>query len=143
MSHTHYTLWHVFIGPLAAIYGRSTTRMSKVYAVGVQYSYYNKFNMLLMYCTYYSIDVNNITVDHVITFLEFLAGSGLSTPTILTYISAVKSKYSQFGIPSLPWSHPRVNIMLRSCSRTIMNRPDPKQVLNPQTLTHTASTYYP
>ena len=93
MSHTHHTLWHVFIGPLA------------------------------------------ITVDHVITFLEFLAGSGLSTPTILTYISAIKNKCSQFGIPYIPWSHPRVKIMLRSCSRTIMSPPDPKEVLTPQTLT--------
>ena len=114
MSHIHCTLWHVFKGLLAAIYGRATTRMSKAYAVGSQQSYYNQFNMLLMYCTYYSIEVNSITVDHVITFLEFLAVSGLSTPTILTYISAIKSKWSQFGIPSLPWSHPRVNIMLRS-----------------------------
>ena len=69
--------------------------------------------MLIMYCAYYSIDVKILKVDHV-TFLEFLAGSGLSTPTILTYISAIKSKCSQFGIPPLPWSHPRVNIMLRS-----------------------------
>ena len=109
--------------------------MSKAFAVGLQHSYYNKLNMLLMYCTYYCIEVNSITVDHVITFLEFLAGSGLSTPTILTCISAIKSKCSQFGIPSLPWSHPRVNIMLKSCSRTIMSSPDPKQVLTPQTLT--------
>ena len=84
MSHTHHTLWHVFIGPLAAIYGRATTRMSKAYAKGSQHSYYNKSNMLIMYCAYYSINVNNLTVDHVITFVEFLAGSGLSTPTILT-----------------------------------------------------------
>ena len=64
-----------------------------------------------------------------------LAGSGLFTPTILTYISAIKSKCSQFGIPLLPWSYPRVNIIPRSCSRTIMCRPDPKQVLTPQTFT--------
>ena len=57
MSHTHHTYWHVFIGPLAAIYGRATTHMSKANAVGSQHSYYNKFNMLLMYCTYYSIYV--------------------------------------------------------------------------------------
>ena len=71
MSHTHCTLWHVIIGPLAAMYGRATTRISKAYAVGSQPSYYNKFNMLLMYCTSYSIEVNSITVDHVITFLDF------------------------------------------------------------------------
>ena len=68
MSHTHHTLRHVFIGPLAAIYGRATTCMSKAYAEGSQHSYYNKFNMLIMYCASYSINVNNLTVDHVITF---------------------------------------------------------------------------
>ena len=94
MSHIHHTLSHVFIGPLATIYGRATTRMAKAYAVGSQHLYYNKFNMLIMYCIYYSIDINSITVDHAITFLEFLAGSGLSTPTIFTYISAIKSKCS-------------------------------------------------
>ena len=76
MSLTHCTLWHVFIGPLAAIYGRATTHMSKAYAVSSQHSYYNKFNMLLMYCVYYSIEINSIRVDHVMTFFKFLAGSG-------------------------------------------------------------------
>ena len=83
MSHTHNTLLHVFIGPLAAIYGRPTTRISKAYAERSQHSYYNKFNMLIMYCAYYNIDVKILTVDHAKTFLQFLAGNGLSTPTIL------------------------------------------------------------
>ena len=71
------------IGPLAAL-GRATTRMSNSYANGSQHSYNNKFNLLIMYCAHYSIDVKILTVDHVTNFLEFLTGSGLSTPTILT-----------------------------------------------------------
>ena len=101
MSHTHNTLWHVFIGPLASIYGRATTRMSTAYAEGSQHSYYNKLNMLIMYCTYYSIDVRNLTVDHVITFWEFLAGSGPSTPTILAYIFAIRERANVINLVSL------------------------------------------
>ena len=109
--------------------------MASAYAGSSQQSYYNKFNLLLSFCLKFNISLKDITVNQCISFIEFLAGSGLSTPTIFTYISAIKSKCHQFGLTTTPWSHPRVNTMLRACSRTIIHGPDSKQVLTPLTLT--------
>ena len=105
MSTMYHNLLYVSIGSLAAIFGRATTHMSKAYADGSQHSYYNKFNLLLMYCVYCDIDVKLLTENHAITFVEFLAD--MSTPTILTYISAIKSKCSQFWNPFTPLVSPQ------------------------------------
>ena len=91
--------------------------------------------MFLAFCLYYQIDLSNYTVDHTVSFLEFLACSGLATPTIATYISAIKAKCILFNLPISSWSHPRVSLMLKSCSRTIQHISAPKQVLSPSTLT--------
>ena len=42
--------------------------------------------MFLTFGLYYKIDVRNITVNNCINAIELLAGSGITTATILTYI---------------------------------------------------------
>ena len=120
---------------MAEIYARATTRMKQAYAPGSHRSYYNKFVMYLTFCLYYDIDVRTISVNNCINFIEFLAGSGITTATILTYISAIKAKCLQVGLSCHCWSHHRVALMVRSCSRTVAHQPGAKQVLTPQSLT--------
>ena len=91
--------------------------------------------MFLAFCFMYQIDMYNYSVNHAISFIEFLAYNGLATPTIATYVSAIKAKCLQFNLTTVPWSHPRIPLMLKSCSRTIEHVTQPKQVLSPHTLT--------
>ena len=78
-----------------------------------------KINIFLAFGFHYKIDIGSFTVNHAISFIEFLAWIGLATPTIATYISAIKAKCVQFNLTTSSWSHPRVALMLKSCSRTI------------------------
>ena len=87
---------------MAEVNARATTRMKQAYAPGSHRSYYNKYVMFLTFCLFYNIDVNNC-----INFIEFLAGSGITTATIVTYISAIKAKCLQVGLSSHCWSHHR------------------------------------
>ena len=105
----------VLIGRLAATYTRAAATMEKAYAAGSQKSYFNKF--------------------HIGCFVQFLVDSRLSTPTIHTYLSAIKSKLSSFGFDNSIWSHNRVILMLKACSRTVAIFKQPKHVLTPITLT--------
>ena len=89
--------------------------------------------MFLSFCMYYKIDIHSISVNNPISFIECLASS-LSTATILTYVSAIKAKPCQLGLVFTSWSHNRVGLMLRSCSRMVIHQPGVKQVLTPQTL---------
>ena len=109
-------------------------RLRQAYAEGSSCSYYNKFNLLLLFCIHYDLNVRVLTVNNVISFIEMLAYSGLSTATIVTYISAIKTKCSTFEINFSPWSHSRVTLMLRACSRTIVHHQQAKQVLTPHNL---------
>ena len=102
----------VFIGRLAATYTRAAATMIKAYAAGSQKSYFNKFHVLLLFCAYYQIELQSLNVNNVICFVQLLVDSRLSTPTIHTYLSAIKSKLSSFGFDNSIWSHHRVILIL-------------------------------
>ena len=125
----------VFIGRLASTYTRAAATMTKAYAAGSQKSYFNKFNILLLFCAHFQIEAQSMNVNNIICFVQFLVDSRLSTPTIHTYISAIKSRLSSFGFDNSNWSHPRVILMLKACSRTVAIFKQPKHVLTPSTLT--------
>ena len=85
---------------------------------------------------------------HILTihnyFSEFLAGSG-STPTIFTYISAIKSKCSQFGIPSPPGLTPVSEYHAQILFQDNHEPPWPQTGFNPPSFgpAHTASQPLP
>ena len=120
---------------MAATYTRAATRIAQAYAPGTQRSYYNKFNIFLCFLSYYKLDIESLNVNNAICYVQFLVDSKLSTPTIQTYISAIKAKLTDFGCNCAIWSHPRVNLMLRACSRTVAIFNEPKHVLTPHILT--------
>lgn len=94
------------VGPLAAVYTRASLRLRQGYASGSQSSYYNKFYLFLVFCFYYDIDIHNYNINHSISFIEFLAYNGLATPTIATYISAIKAKCIQFNLTTAALRYP-------------------------------------
>ena len=85
--------------------------------------------MFLTFCLFYNIDVHKLSVNNCKHFIEFLAGSGITTATNVTYISAIKAKCLQFGLSSHCLAHHRAAIMVRSCSRMVAHHPGVKQVL--------------
>ena len=109
--------------------------LTQAYAPGSRRSYYNKFVTFLTFCQLFNIDVNNVSVNDAIAFIEVLAASGLTSVTILTYISAIKAKCIEFNLVSFCWSHHKVALMVRACSRTATFNPPTKQILSPLTLT--------
>ena len=102
-------------GPLYSTFSRASTSIRQANAVGSRCSYYNKFNKQVSFCLYYNLNINSLSVNICISFLEMLASSGLSTATIATYISPIKAKCSAFDIDNSSWLHPRVALMIRAC----------------------------
>ena len=51
---------------------------------------------------FYQIHMYNHNVNHAISFIEFLAYNGLVTPTIATYVTAIKAKCLQFNLTTAP-----------------------------------------
>ena len=83
---------------MGQIYSSANTRIKQAYATGSRRSYYNKFIMFLTFCKLFDIDINEVLVNNAIVFIEVLAASGLTSITILTYISAIKAKCVEFDI---------------------------------------------
>ena len=61
----------------------------------------------MAFCFYYHIEIDNYNINHSISFIDFFAYNGLATPTIATYISAIKAKCIQLNLTTAAWSHPR------------------------------------
>ena len=103
-------------GRLASNYTRAAARMREAYVPGSQWSYYNKFHVLLLFSFHYHLYIQSFNVNNVICFIQFLVDSRLSTLTIHTYLSAIKSRLSSFGFDNSIWSHHRVLVMQKACS---------------------------
>ena len=109
--------------------------MREAYTPGLQRSYYNIFHVLLLFSFHYQLDIQSFNVNNAICFIQCLVDSGLSTLTIHTYLSAIKSNLSSFGIDNSIWLCHRVLLMLKTCSETVAGFNQPKHVLTPRTLT--------
>ena len=120
---------------MGQIYANANARIKQAYAEGSRRSYYNKFTIFLTFCQLFKININDVSVNNAIAFIEVLAASSLTSSTIMTYVSAIKAKCVEFNLNGLSWSHHKVALMIRSCSRTAMYNPPTKQVLSPLNLT--------
>ena len=80
------------VGPMGQIYSSANIRIKQADATGSRRSYYNKFIMFLTFCKLFNIDINEVSVNNAIAFIKVLAASGLTSSTILTYISTIKAK---------------------------------------------------
>ena len=96
----HLSHCFIIVGPMGQIYRNANARLTQAYAPGSRRSYYKKFVTFLTFCQLFNIDVNNVSVNDAIAFIEVLAASGLTSVTILTYISAIKAKCIEFNLVS-------------------------------------------
>ncbi len=118
--------------PLAT---RVQSRMARAYRPGTCDNLTSMFNTFLAYIIFYDIDLSQLSVPHILGFIETLAISQISMATIKNYISALRATFHRYSIPTLVLHHRDIQLMLRSCSITIIGNPKVKHIFSLQILT--------
>jgi hypothetical protein len=89
---------------------------------------------LALFCHHFSLPFPLVSLPTLLTFLEFLAASGLYVPTIKNYFSAVKSHFRAASIPILPFLSPHLALAISSLEKNSPPSLPSKPVFTPSQL---------
>ena len=81
--------------------------------------YDSQFKVFLLFLQFHDIDVSNVDVTVVLSFIEFLIYNGLSHNSIAAYVGAVKAKFLVYNLPIEMFQHQWVRMILKSTSRNL------------------------
>ena len=98
------------------------TRLKSSLRPGSRANYITYFSTFLQFLHVFNITLHNIHQSHVISYIEWLAMSGLAYPTICNYLSGVKFYINYHSLNILPFQHSQVGKMLVACSRALPSR---------------------
>ena len=95
------------------------------------------FRTFVSFCVYTSIAVENIDVNGLLTFLEYLKHNEISVNMFANYLAAIKAKFSVLGLNASVLDDKRLKYYLRSIK---LNRPvclSTKNIISVETLHNT------
>jgi hypothetical protein len=72
---------------------------------------------LALFCLHFHIPFPNVSLPVLLSFLQFLTLNSLSVPTIKNYLSSIKSKFRQLGLPLSVFSSPQLSLFITSLEK--------------------------
>jgi hypothetical protein len=128
---------------LAYMIPRVKKRLQEAHRPATKRNQQMALHAFLMFLIFHELPVKNIQIFTVLAFIEFLAFSKFSPPTIKNYISSIKSKLNILGIKTRAFQSPRVVIAITSLCKNKILQVKPKPIITPvqfQTLYLNAET---
>ena len=92
------------------------------------------FRPFVAFCVILHLFLNDISVEHVLSFLEYLTRNGVTMNMIGNYISAAKAHFTMNGLDHSVWSHKNVKYFLKSLKLTRPIVLPKRNIINVETL---------
>ena len=67
-----------------------------------------------MFTLFANVKVQQVDINHILAFLEFLVFNKFSPSAIVNIVSAVKSRLQAYGVSITPWTDTRVSLFTKS-----------------------------
>ena len=96
--------------------------------------YKSMFLLFLAFCEFIQITVHPVSLEVMLFFVEFLAFNNLKAPSIMNYVTAIKSQYKWFHIEIHVFDHPRFKLFMKAVNISIRSPPLQKGIFDLQTL---------
>ena len=78
------------------------------------------YRTFIAFCVYLDLSIFDVSVVHIISYLEYLAQNGLSANMLANHVSAGKANFTMHGLDYSIWEHPNVRYFIKSIK---INRP--------------------
>ena len=92
------------------------------------------FLLYMVFCDFIASDPLNPQIFTILAFLEFLAFNNLKPPSILNYMSAIRSQFTWFNLDTQTLFHPKIKHMLRALELSNHTAPIQKAIFDVPTL---------
>ena len=63
---------------------------------------------------YHILPIENVSIDEIMAYMEYLVENGVSVSIVANSISAIKAMSVMYGLPQLLLQHPRVHYFIKS-----------------------------
>ena len=106
---------------------KASTRLHKGLTDSISSCCISKFRLFLAFCYFIQVDFKSPQVDILLAFLEFLVQNNTSYSSLSNTVSALKSKFSMYGLSTSHFEDRRIFYYLKSVkiNRPLLPRPKP------------------
>ena len=66
------------------------------------------------FCVVLRLSLNDINIEHALSYLEYLTRNGVSFHMLANHVSAAKAQFAMRGLDCKVWSHDTVKYFLKS-----------------------------
>ena len=95
-------------------------RLQQAFRPKTQACYNILFRTFVAFCVVLQLSLNDINIEHVLSYLEYLTRNGVSFHMLANHVSAAKAQFTVRGLNHKVWSHGTVKYFLKSIR---INRP--------------------
>ena len=82
---------------------RAAGRVQHTFRPATKASYHRKVRLFLVYCCFVQVQVYQLTIIILLSFLEFLMEKGISNSAMANHISPVKASLAMYGVSTIPF----------------------------------------
>ena len=118
---------------------QAKARLNAAYAPSTTKAYDHKFRVFVAFCCYSSVNLHFLSSEIILAFLEFLTFNKISHSGIINFLSAVKTKLSNFGLDISCFQDPRIKVYNKAVLRNSHFNPNIKSIIDIQMLTRLVS----
>ena len=105
-------------------------RLNSVYVPSTNKAYDSKFRIFTAFCCFASVNISQISIQVILAFMEFLTFNKVSHSGIANYLSAVKTKLSNFGLNTVPFKDNRIKVYNKAIMRYAPFKPNIQAIID-------------
>ena len=110
-------------------------RLRDAFRPKTQQCYHMLFRTFVGFCLCLSLNINEITSDDALSYLEYLATNNVSVNMIANHVSAVGANFVILGLSYHIWDHPSIRYFQKSLKINRPLAPTIRNIIDIQTLT--------
>ena len=111
---------------------KASSRIRHALSHSTSRAYSSMFRVFVAFCVFNTMDLSSTSTQTILAFLEFLVFNGVSNTS--NYLSAIKTKFSMFGLSVLPFLDPRIKYFNRLLANSAPFKVKLKAIIDPHTL---------
>ena len=109
---------------------RAKARLNSAYALSTNKAYESKFRIFVAFCCFASVNISEISTHIILAFLEFLNFNKVSHSGMANYLSAVKTRLSNFGFNTGCFHDSRIKVYTKAIMRNAPFKPSIQTIID-------------
>ena len=118
----------------SALTRKAVVNLPLALAESTRRTYKAMFRVFLAFCVFYHIQVNQVTADSILAYLQFLADNNVSSSALTNHLSALKTQFALYALNVVPFQDARLTYFTKARARLAPMKLSFKSIIDTPTL---------